>query len=41
MAEAFLEEIYKKSIIIQYLKETIEYSQKSLLPFAMRTWSET
>lgn len=40
MAEAFLEEIYRKSIIIQYLKETIEYSQKNLLPFAMRTWSE-
>ncbi len=40
MAESFLEEIYKKSIIVEYLKETVEFTQKSLLAFAMRTWSE-
>jgi hypothetical protein len=40
MAEQFIEEIYSLSMLVEYIKEIIEFSQKNLYAFAMRNWSE-
>jgi hypothetical protein len=40
MAETFLEEIYRTALIAEHFKETIEFSNKNLSSFAMRTWME-
>lgn len=40
MAEQWLDEIYHKSILIEYLKETVELIGRNQIRLAMRIWQE-